>query len=289
MSDTPPPIEEPLPPAGTAADAVDAGQARDAIESAAHGVFVAALLWYALHGDDEPGDESLLRKSARRLARALWWARPRLSSTKPAKTAAADRDAWIERQAGQIVKLAIDDSAAHYDTVFKRMRRADPHVRDSAIKSAYRLDHAWSKAAARSTATKLAAETAIDMQPDVESFTGEPHHLMWISRGDPKVRKLHRTLHGRVRPPGTPFHTWPDGATLNYPGDPTAPIDSWINCRCALLLVPAKDAEHAEEVFHVPDGDFDVPVAASASWSPEARQAEQDLRAEKVRRYTTRV
>jgi hypothetical protein len=53
--------------------------------------------------------------------------------------------------------------------------------------------------------------------------------------------------------------------------------------------VPAKDAEHAEEVFHVPDGDFDVPVAASASWSPEARQAEQDLRAEKVRRYTTRV
>jgi hypothetical protein len=283
MSDTPPP-----PPPPPAATAVTAGQARDAIESAAHGVFIAALLWYALHGDEEPGDQSLFRKSARRLARTLWWARPRLSARKPPRTAAADRDAWIEEQAGQIVKGAHDEAAAHYDTVFKRMRRADPKTTDTAIRSQYRLDHAWSKAAARSAATRLSAETAINMQPDVEKITGEPHHLMWISRGDPKVRALHRRLHGRTRPPGTPFHTWSDGATLNYPGDPTAPIDAWINCRCAMMLVPAADAEHAEEVFKVPDADFDVPMAASAG-SPEIRQAEADLRAEKVRLYTARV
>ena len=281
MSDTPPPPPPP-PPAATA---VDAGQARDAIENAAHAVFVAALLWYALHGDEEPGDQSLIRTSARRLARTLWWARPRLSARKPPAMAAADRDEWVERQAGQIVKLAHGDAGAHYDTVFKRMRRADPQTSDTAIKSAYRLDHAWSKAAARSAATRLSAETAIDMQPDVEKITGEPHHLMWISRGDPKVRALHRRLHGRVRPPGTPFHTWPDGATLDYPGDPSAPIDAWINCRCALMLVPAADAEHAEEVFEVPDADFDVPMAASG-WTPEIRQAEADLRAEKVRSYS---
>jgi hypothetical protein len=218
MSDTPTPPPEPPPDA----TAVDAGQARDAVEQAAHGVFVAALLWYALHGDDEPGDQSLLRKSARRLARSLWWARPRFSARKPPRTAAADRDAWIERKASSIVKDSMDDAGAHYDTVFKRMRRADPHTSDTAIKSAYRLDHAWSRAAARSAATRLAAETAIDMQPDVEAITGEPHHLMWISRGDPKVRALHRRLHGKVRPPGTPFHTWPDGAELKYPGDPSA-------------------------------------------------------------------
>lgn len=288
MSDTPP-IEEP--PVG--ADAIDAGQARDTVENAAHGVYVAALLWYALHGDDKPGEESLIRKSARRLARALWWARPRLSSTKPPGSTVADQEKWIDRRTDQIVEGSLDDAGAHYDTVFKRIRRDDPraapHASATAARSALRLDDAWAAAAARTAATKLAAETAIDMQPDVESFTGEPHHLMWISRGDPKVRKLHRSLHGRVRPPGTPFHTWPDGATLNYPGDQTAPIDSWINCRCALMLVPAKDAEHAEEVFAVPDADFDVPVAASAGWSVEARRAEQDLRSEKARRYTTRV
>jgi len=289
MSDTPtepqptaPPVE-PVPPAATA---IDAGQARDAIENSARAVFIAALLWYALHGEDEPGNTSLLAQSSHRLASTLWWARPRLSGSKPPKATSAQRDEWINQQAAKIVPAAIDDAGAHYDTVFKRMRREDPQVKDSAIRSVYRLDTTWANAAARSAATRLSAETAIDMQPDVEAFTGEKHHLMWISRGDPKVRKLHRRLHGKVRPPGTPFHTWPDGATLNYPGDPTAPIDSWINCRCAMMLVPAKDAKEAEDVFEVPDGDFDVPVAASAGWSPEMRRADADLRAEKVRSYT---
>lgn len=289
MTDATTPPPEPA-PAGTGATAVDAGQARDTIENTAHGVFVAALLWYALHGDDEPhGLTSLLGKSARRLAHVMWRLRPRLSASTPPKVAAAAREAWIDDQTRRIMKGSLEDAGAHYDTVFKRMRRADPHAKDSAIRSAFRLDHAWSKAAARSAATRLAAETAIGMQEDVEAFTGEPHHLMWITRGDPKVRALHRDLHGRVRPPGTPFHTWPDGQALNYPGDPTAPIDAWINCRCGLLLVPAKDAKRAEEVFEVPDADFDVPVAASAARSGEGRRAEQDLRAEKLRRYTTNV
>ena len=287
MSDNPPPPPEPV-PTGTEATAIDAGQARDSVEQAAHAVFVAALLWYALHGDDDPGDQSLLRKTARRLARVLWWARPRLSSTKPPATTTADRDEWVERQAGQIVESTLEDAGAHYDTVFKRIRRADPHASDSTVRAAYRLDDTWAKAAARSTATRLAAETAMGMREDVESFTGEPHHLMWISRGDPKVRALHRTLHGKVRPPGTPFHTWPDGASLNYPGDPKAPIDAWINCRCAMLLIPAKDAKDAEEVFSVPDGDFDVPVAASASPS-DFQRAQAELRAEKLRGYTATV
>jgi hypothetical protein len=285
MTDTAPPPEPP--PAGTASTAIDAGQARDSIESAARGVFVAALLWYALHGDDDPGAGSLLAKSSRRLARAMWWARPRLSSSKPPSVTHADRDAWVDKQVERIMKGSIDDAAAHYDTVFKRMRREDPHTPDSTIRSAFRLDHAWSDAAARSAATRLAAETAMDMQPDVDAFTGEPHHLMWISRGDPKVRALHRDLHGRVRPPGTPFHTWPTGQELRYPGDPGAPIDAWINCRCAMLLVPSKDAAHAEAVFEVPDADFDVPIAASG-YRADRQRAEHDLRAEKLRGYTVK-
>ena len=82
MSDTPPPARTAA--HRPAATAIDAGQARDAVNHAAHAVFVAALLWYALHGEEEPGDQSLLRKSARRLARSLWWARPRLSALEAA-------------------------------------------------------------------------------------------------------------------------------------------------------------------------------------------------------------
>jgi len=288
MSDTStPPPEEPVPPPTTTA--VDAGQARDAIEQAAYGVFVAALLWYALHGDEEPGDGSLLRQSANRVASTMWWARPRLSAHKPPRASLQDRNEWIDAKAADIVKIAQDDAGAHYDTVFKRIRKADPHATDAAVRSAFRLDHAWSKAAARSMATRLSSETALDMKEQVEVDAGEKFHSMWISRGDPKVRKLHRDLHGRVRPLGTPFHTWPDGQTLSYPGDPAAPIESWINCRCALMLVPAKDAKLAEEVFKVPEGDFDVPVAASGVWSAETRQAEADLRSEKIRGYTSKV
>lgn len=284
MSDTPP-AQEPV-PAGGAATAVDAAQARDSIESAAKGVFVASLLWYALHGDEDPGDGSLLATSARRLASVMWKLRPRLSASPLPRAAAGDRDRWIEAQTGRIIKGAVDDAGAHYDTVFKKMRRADPHTKDSAIRSTFRLDHAWSTAAARSAATKLAAETAIGLREDVESLTGEDHSLMWISRGDPKVRALHRDLHGRVRPAGTPFHTWPDGQTLSYPGDPTAPIDAWINCRCGLLLVPSSEAARAEDVFKVPDADFDVPLVAAARPQDVVR-AEGELRAEKARRYTT--
>jgi hypothetical protein len=66
----------------------------------------------------------------------------------------------------------------------------------------------------------------------------------------------------------------------------TAPIDAWINCRCALMLVPSKDAAHAEEVFSVPNlPDFDVPMAASAAPSVAVVRAERELRAELGRRF----
>ena len=69
---------------------------------------------------------------------------------------------------------------------------------------------------------------------------------------------------------------------------PSAPIDAWINCRCGMMLVPAADAKDAEDVFEVPDADFDVPLVAVGR-PPEVAQAEADLRAEKLRRYTTTV
>jgi len=281
MSDLPPPEEE-LPPTGTGADAIDAGQARDQLETAAKVVFLSALAYTAANPDDEEADEdSHLARKALLLAYLMWKLRPKFSSSKPQEEEVLEQEEWVENAAHDIVKIAHADAREHAGTLFKRMKAENPDVSDATVKAAVRIDSAWAEAAARSTATRLAAETALDMQPDVEAFTGEPHHVMWISRGDPKVRALHRTLHGRVRPPGTPFHKWPDGQELRYPGDPKAPIDAWINCRCGLLLVPAKDAKDAEDIFHVPDADFDVPLVSSG-----ATQAMKDLRAEKLRGYT---
>jgi hypothetical protein len=285
VSDEPPqqpPPQQPTVPPPTAADAA---QARDSIEEAARAVFTAALVWYILHGDDPPDDDSQVMAAARLLANRLLRSLRKQSATPPPVPTGAARGRWVDEQAARIVKEAVDEAGSHYSTVFRRLRKEDPLVSDQAVKATFADDKPWAHAAARTTATRLAAETVLSMRGDVERITGDDHSAMWISRGDPKVRSLHRDLHGRVRPVGDPFHTWPDGQTLNYPGDMTAPIEAWVNCRCALMLVPSKDAAHAEEVFSVPNlPDFDVPMAAAGPPPVEVVRAERELRAELGRR-----
>jgi hypothetical protein len=327
VSDTPPeqpPPEEPPPPpppptaAGAEAAAEAAAQSRDTIEEAARILFASALLWVALHDDEQPNKDTAVRRAARSVASKLLYqaewlighpidyfstsekqgrkTKERLRSRLlhqaeelvghpieffeagdvPSILEGPERQAWIDKLAERLTRTATTQAWDHLATVTRRMKDEDPHVTPPTIRAAFRTDHAWSNAAARSTATRETSETLHSLREDVEKATGEPHSLMWISRGDPKVRELHRTLHGRVRHAGDPFYTWPDGQTLNFPGDPSAPIDAWINCRCTLLMVPTRDAARAEEIFHVPDADFDVPVAASAAMS----RARADLRSE---------
>jgi hypothetical protein len=65
--------------------------------------------------------------------------------------------------------------------------------------------------------------------------------LEWVTMHDDKVREAHRDVDGQTRPPGEPYDV--AGTEMRYPGDPTAPIELWINCRCA--LAPALGAEAA--------------------------------------------
>lgn len=57
-------------------------------------------------------------------------------------------------------------------------------------------------------------------------------HKRWITVGDERVRSEHRRLDGRAVPVGSVFRT--QGGQLRYPGDVSAPIHLWINCRCSL-------------------------------------------------------
>ena len=60
----------------------------------------------------------------------------------------------------------------------------------------------------------------------------------WVTAGDERVRDTHMDLDGEVRGPNEPFET--GFAQLMFPGDPAAPPEEIINCRCALAtrLVP---------------------------------------------------
>lgn len=63
--------------------------------------------------------------------------------------------------------------------------------------------------------------------------------LEWVTMADKKVRETHEDVQGQQRPAGEPFLV--AGVKMAYPGDPTAPIELWINCRC--VLRPAYSAD----------------------------------------------
>lgn len=84
---------------------------------------------------------------------------------------------------------------------------------------------------ARQMSRWLTRETVFSLQETIAGGMGFTHKR-WITMHDHKVRDFHRVLHGRAVPVGERFMT-PVGG-LRYPGDTTAPIELWINCRCVI-------------------------------------------------------
>lgn len=58
----------------------------------------------------------------------------------------------------------------------------------------------------------------------------------WISHRDSRTRLTHRLADGQERPLGEPY--WVGGAPMMHPGDQSAPISEWINCRCNQVFLP---------------------------------------------------
>lgn len=130
----------------------------------------------------------------------------------------------------------------------------------------------WAQMIGRTAATRAAAEAAIAMAEPVQRLLETELRKLWISRGDSRVRPLHRLLHGKTEKIGEPF--WRElstGRVLRYPGDPLAPIGQVANCRCHLMLARADEAKDAERVFHLEDSDFALVAAQHpADLSPSA-------------------
>jgi len=65
--------------------------------------------------------------------------------------------------------------------------------------------------------------------------TGRLLQKRWDTEHDSKVRASHREVDGQVRDLAMPFYV--DGFPMQFPGDPIAPPESVINCRCDLVIV----------------------------------------------------
>jgi hypothetical protein len=270
-------------------DADDAARARDAAEEQARLLYVAALAYVATHDfGEDPAHDPRLQKAAATLALTLWRAMRRFSKVKmPTGT---ERQQRLDERAGVLLRRAAEDARAHFRTVEGRLRRTDGDVSAREVAAAVKADKEWAAAAGRTMGTQEYAEAVMEMHPRVEAATGgEPHSKLWISRGDHRVRKTHRKLHGQVEAIGKPFVvSGKDGAIeLGYPGDPKAPLGERINCRCVLFLVPTKDKAEAEKVFHIPEDDFDVGKGLAASGVADLlrERAEREWRSELARSY----
>lgn len=79
------------------------------------------------------------------------------------------------------------------------------------------------------------------------ALTGPDRPLVkqWITRRDEKVRQAHRDTNGQLQLLDDPFDV--AGTPMQYPGDPTAPADLTINCRC-IMKATAAPAERTDNV-----------------------------------------
>jgi hypothetical protein len=72
---------------------------------------------------------------------------------------------------------------------------------------------------------------ALEQMIDRGKVSPEQITQEWDAANDADTRSSHAAMDGQTRPFGQPF-TSGNGVPLRYPGDPMAPADERINCRC---------------------------------------------------------
>jgi len=189
-----------------------------------------------------------------------------------------DMDAVTRRRSIELGSLAVDWSAAHLDRLRETGRPVQPP------------DRPWAEQAARSLATHAASVAAEDAASivapalaRVAELEGTPEfRKVWITRGDKRVRPLHRRLHGLPAKMDESFWRWPvTGQQLRFPGDPAAPLGETVNCRCTLFYVPV-EVDPADVITALGPADYEnsfdlVASAAVRSSDGLRRRALEDL------------
>lgn len=86
----------------------------------------------------------------------------------------------------------------------------------------------------RIAATQAASAFNAGTLESARLLTGEERPLVkqWITRRDARVREAHEDVDGQLQLLDDPFDV--GGTEMMFPGDPTAPADLVINCRCIM-------------------------------------------------------
>jgi hypothetical protein len=115
--------------------------------------------------------------------------------------------------------------------------------------------------AARIAATEANRAYNAGVQAAAGAIVGPDRPLVkqWVTRRDTRVREAHKDVNGQIRLLDDPFDV--GGFEMRYPGDPTAPADLTVNCRCVMVATapPRTDERTASvepELAADGEGDF---------------------------------
>lgn len=78
----------------------------------------------------------------------------------------------------------------------------------------------------------VSASNAGALQQMLAMGADGPAEKVWLSTSDGRTRESHRLANGQSVAIEEPFAV--GGVSLNFPGDPRAPVDEVVNCRCTL-------------------------------------------------------
>lgn len=93
------------------------------------------------------------------------------------------------------------------------------------------------------TETIGASNAAIEARADQLRDAGETVYRQWWAHLDKRTRSAHRVAHRQTVTGESTFRV--GGVDMRYPGDPDAPADLVINCRCVMLTLTGDQGEQA--------------------------------------------
>jgi hypothetical protein len=230
-----------MPPNPTA----DSAELQDTAATRLLPVWVAAAQWARSNGgEDEEMPESIkitLKLAIIAALTAAWSSmrrRARQETPAPPEPVITDVETPSPRPTPGLNPNAVrvTDIEERADAIATSMsgtivRACNAHVKNSTPDT----DKVFAKRAAYSSSAELMSLAQLDFAEELGM-----KYKIWISRSDKKVRLLHRKLHGKPVKLNESFYTWPTGQELGFPGDPRAPLDAIINCRCVMFVAMTK-------------------------------------------------
>jgi len=150
-------------------------------------------------------------------------------------------DEWSETAADSTLETITEDTTRWIRGAHKKGLDVDDiadQINDELFESRLE-DHVAERAARTATISSSNAGNHSAMQ-DAPGVVGEE----WVATLDSRVRNSHENAHGQIVAVDTTFEV--GGSYLDYPGDPSGPLDEIVNCRCTATPVFPDDLSETE-------------------------------------------